>query len=203
MAALSNPVPEVAPSLQHVVVLEAAAGASRHRWIEDHLQVAAKSGARIFSLSCHFDSGGPWAGVSSLFWELFPEIQSQRPDLVQRHSLELVYALPQLRRSLTVSNPTLTDQASTHEKVRSYPADRAFRTVHGLIELLEHWKNTNSPHRPWVIACDSYDQAGAMSSCFFRELMRRRGRSLHVRLLVAVDPGKGEKISGLFSSGQT
>ena len=83
-----------------VLVVEAPSGNGRRHWIERHLQQAAESGTRVFDLSCHFDAGGPWAGVNTLFSRLLPEIQGQCPDLVQRHSLELVYILPQLRRQL-------------------------------------------------------------------------------------------------------
>ncbi len=190
------------PSLP-VLVLETPGGLSRRRCLTEYSEEEARAGARTFHLSCHFDSGGPWAGVNGLFAELFPELRAQRPDLVERHSLELVYVLPQLRHMLTVNNPTLTDLSANEERVRSYPADRAFRTVHGLIDLLDHWKQTSCPDTPWVIACDDYDGAGAMGTRFFTELMRRRGESLRLRLLVAAGPGKGEQVCGLFSRGRT
>lgn len=200
MAALSSPLPELRNSLHGVIILEAPAGALRDQWIEDRLRDASASGSRVFNVSCDFDSGGPWAGVSGLLADLFPEIQSERPDLVQRHSLELVYTLPQVRRMLTVNNPTLTDLSSNEERVRSYPADRAFRIIHGIVELLDHWKTTSSPDVPWTIACNGYDQAGAMSGRFFKELMRRRGASLRISLLIAVEKGEGEETENLFRS---
>lgn len=200
MAAFSNPVPETQASLCQVLVLEGSAGSPRKRWLDERLHDAAMSGARTFQLSCHFPEGGPWAGVSNLFSALFPEIQERRPDLVKHHSLELVYAVPQLRKCLTVSNPTLTDLSSNQERVRSYAADRAFRTVHGLIDLLDSWKTGQTPDTPWVIACDGYDQAGAMSSRFFSELIRRRGQSAHISLVVAVEKGQGEEVCRLFRS---
>src|SRR5437660_3072737 len=183
-----------------VLVVEAAAGPARRGWIEDHLEEAQASGVRTFYLHCQFTSGGPWAGVSELLFTLYDDIQSQRPDLVERHSLELVYLMPHLRRSLTVKNPTLTDMSSHAERVRSYPADRAFRTVHGLIDLLDEWKRTACPDRPWLIACDGYDEAGAMGSCFFREVIRRRGKSLRLSMLVAVESGKGEEVGHSLKS---
>ena len=200
MAAI-NLVPETDASPRQVLLLEAPAGSARKRWIEDSLRHAARSGARTFHLSCRFDEGGPWAGVSGLFAELFPEIQESRPDLAKHHSLELVYAVPQLRKYLTVSNPTLTDLSSDLERVRSYPADRAFRTVQGLIDLLDQWKTgSRAPDAPWAIACDGYDEAGAMNSRFFSELVRRRGESLNLSLIVAVDKGKADKVLQQFRS---
>src|SRR2546423_233976 len=92
-----------------VTIVECPAGPGRRLWLEDHVQQMAGPGVQTFKVSCAFDSGGPWSGVNELFSALLPEIQSQRPDLMERHALELIYVLPRLRRSLTVHNPSLTD----------------------------------------------------------------------------------------------
>jgi len=195
---LSSLVSSSSARLPQVLVVEAPAGAARQSWLKKRLHKAAQSGARTFDLCCSFDAGGPWAGVNELFSEIFPEIQSQRPRLVEHHSLELVYAVPRLRHSLTIDNPTLTDQAPPEERVRSYPADRAFRTIHGLIELLDSWKSEACADTPWVIVGDSYDDAGEMCKRFFVELSRRRGRKLHISLTMCADPGKGEEVRSWF-----
>jgi tetratricopeptide (TPR) repeat protein len=200
---LSSLVSRSSALLPQVLVVEALIGPPRQAWLEERLHEAAQSGARTFHLSCSFDAGGPWAGVNELFSAIFSEIQLQRPDLVEHHSLELVYAVPRLRHSLTIDNPTLTDQASPEERVRSYPADRAFRTVHGLIELLDSWKSQACADTPWVIVCDSYDDAGEMCKRFFGELARRRGRKLHLRLIVSTQPGKGKEVRQLFGASAT
>ncbi|MFP5260893.1 MAG: tetratricopeptide repeat protein [Blastocatellia bacterium] len=188
-------------SLSRILIVESAAGPSRRRWLEEHMKLSEVSGARTFSVSCDFSARGPWAGVNELFSELFVEIQSQRTDLVERHALELVYILPQLRRSLAVHNPCLTDLASPEEKTRNYPADRALRIVHGLIDLLDSWKSATCADTKWVIACDAYDLAGTMGGCFFSELMRRKGERLNLRLIIGVAPGKGEQTRNSLSTG--
>jgi tetratricopeptide (TPR) repeat protein len=180
-------------SLSRVLIVEGAAGPARSAWIEQRLKASAATGARTFSLSCDFNSSGPWAGVNELFSELIADIQQQYPELVEHHALELVTILPRLRKSLKVRNPSLTDLASRDEKTRNYPADRAFRIVHGLIDLLDDWKSAACLDTEWVIACDAYDQVGAMGRSFFRELMRRRGERLNLRLLVSVEPGSAEQ----------
>jgi tetratricopeptide (TPR) repeat protein len=185
--------PRTGSFLPQVVIVEAAPGLPRRRWLENRLEEMAEPGARTFSLSCDFESGGPWAGVSGLFSLLFAEIQKQRPDLVERHALELAHVLPQLSGSLTIRNPNLTDLSPDAERTRIYQADRAFRLLHGLIDLLDAWKTTTGSDTPWVIACDSYDAASAMSRRFFKELMRRRGERLHLQLLVGVRTGRGEE----------
>jgi tetratricopeptide (TPR) repeat protein len=188
-------------ALSRVLIVEAAAGPARRRWLEEHLQSSAAAGARTFSVSCDFDASGPWAGVNAFFSEFFADIQQQRPALVERHGFELVTILPRLRQSLKGSNPSLTDLATGEEKTRNYAADRAFRIVHGLIDLLDSWKTATSPEAEWVIACDAYDLAGAMGRSFFSELMRRRGERLNIRLLLAVEPGNGEQARTSLGTG--
>jgi tetratricopeptide (TPR) repeat protein len=193
MATIISPerVDEISEALSRVLIVEGAAGPARRRWLEEHAQPSAGPSARAFSISCDFGTGGPWGGVSQVFAELFTEFQSQRPELVERHALELVSVLPWLRHSIAVCNPSLTDLASPEERTRNYPADRAFRIIHGLIDLLDSWKGADCPDVEWVIACDDYDRAGTMSGRFFAELMRRVGERLRLRLLVGVEPGKG------------
>jgi hypothetical protein len=118
-----------------VQVWSAVPGKSRQRFLQERLR-ACPPQARTFYVSCDFDRAGIWAGVGALFDPIFSAIASERPDLVEKHTFELVHILPRMRRSLTVHNPTLTDLASNDEKVRNYAADRAFRIVHGLIDLL-------------------------------------------------------------------
>lgn len=195
MATIISPALERAAdeSLSRILIIEGAAGPARRRQLQSRLESSGSSGARAFCVSCDFDFGGPWAGVSEVFAELFPDIQRQAPQLVERHALELVSVLPRLRHSLHVRNPSLTDLASAEEKTRSYPADRAFRIVHGLIDLLDSWKSATCADAEWVIACDAYDLAGTIGGRFFDELMRRRGVRLNLRLLVGVAPGNGER----------
>jgi tetratricopeptide (TPR) repeat protein len=184
-----------------VLIVEAPAGEERRQWLERRLRETAPAESRTWMVSCDFDLGGPWAGAKELFASLLPEIQAKRPDLIERHALELVYVLPQLRRSLTLRNPTLTDLAPHDERSRNYAADRAYRILHGLIDLLDSWKTANGAKIPWIIACDSFCQAGVMGSRFFSELLRRRGEQLNIRLLLGVEPGRAAATRASFHSG--
>lgn len=181
-----------------VITVEAAPGVARFTWLAECLDEYARVGTRTFHLPCDFACGGPWAGVTELFSTLFPEIERSRPDLLEQHAFELAHVLPLLRRKLKVRNPNLTDMAPGSERTRNYPADRAVRNVHGLIDLLYEWKSSACPATPWVFACDGFDQAGAMASLFFRELMRRRAKRLEIRLLAGVDCGKGVSVCHSF-----
>ncbi len=177
-----------------VLILEARAGSARRTWLLDYLEEAGSSGARTFYVSCDFDLEGPWAGAKALFSTLLPEMRAQRPEPIARHSSELLCILPELSRSITFRNATLTDLSKGSEKTRNYPADRAYRNAHGLIDLLDSWKTTACPDTPWVIACDDFEASGAIGGFFFRELARRRGKKLNITLVAAVTPGNGGKI---------
>lgn len=177
---LNEPVAAAAP-----ILAAAASGSARRRWLE---RLGADFAGRSFALDLNFDHGGPWAGLRQLFAELLPEIEAELPELVERHASELAYVLPALKHELGVRNQTLTDLAPAEEKVRNYPADRAFRIVHGLIDLLDAYKTSRDPDRPWLITGDAFDRIGHIGRRFFAELVRRRATRLDLRLVLAVSP---------------
>lgn len=172
-----------------VLAVEAEPGAGRRNWLAERLREAAEGSARTWLLDCDFGTGGPWAGIHEFFVDILPEIRAQRPDLLRKHDYELVHVVPELKREMAVRNPTLTDLSPPEEKVRNYPADRAYRIVHGLIDLLDAWKGASE--EPWVLACEAWDAAGSIGRAFLRELLRRRGKRLRIVLIAAVGPGRG------------
>jgi tetratricopeptide (TPR) repeat protein len=184
----------VARPHHRVTIIEAVEGAARRSYLEQQLDLARQSGATAFMVQCHFDEGGPWAGPNEMLSPLIEEIRISRPEMVAKHSLELIYVMPRLRHELSVENPTLTDLAPAHERVRSYPVDRAFRILHGLIELLCEWKRTTAPGVPWFIACDNFDQSGNMTTRFFIELIRRKAEEMDLQVLFAVAPGAAQEV---------
>lgn len=181
-----------------VVVVQAPATRLRGEILRERLTKAEQRGSRTWPLDTGFEAGGPWAGIHDLFARILGEMREQRPDLVEKHDYELIHVLPELRRSLRVRYSTLTDLAPPEEKVRNYPADRAFRIVHGLIDLLDAWKGHEGT--AWVIACDNFDQISHIGRRFFRELMRRRGERLGLTLLVACEPASTDEVRGRFTS---
>ncbi len=183
-----------------VLILEAAPGKSRTNRLQQELEKAASPQGWSALLPCSFQVGGPWAGLDVLFRSLLPILEESRLDLLTRHDYELVNVLPELRRKLQVRNPTLTDQATPEEKVRNYPADRIYRVLHGLIDLID--EVLARPRRsPVVLACDDYDEIGPMGREFFIHLMRRRGSKLGLTLMLAVSPGKAGETAQRFNAG--
>jgi tetratricopeptide (TPR) repeat protein len=182
-----------------VLVLEAPAGSARLKHLQQHIDQARGSGAATWLLECHREEGGPWAGLRDLIAELVLDLQRKAPALIEKHDYELAFVLPELRRTLQVRNSSLTDVSHESERTRYYASDRAFRIPNGLVDLLTSWR----PHAagvPWVIACNDFDHSGTLTRMFFTELMRRRGRQLDLRLIVAVAPGSGEAVLKQFDA---
>ena len=165
----------------------------------DVLEPRLQSGEYVVFLDCSFDTGGPWAGVSTLFRDVISTATQNDQALLQRHAFELVQVLPHLRAVLTVSNPTLTDLARDEEKVRNYAADRAFRLVHGLINLLDEYGEVAPSSGPVTMVCHRFNEAGVVCTRFFAELVRRRAAKLGIRLLLGIAEATREESRALFT----
>src|SRR5947209_3010905 len=131
-------------------VLLVEAGQARRSVLEGWVRKARKGG-NGWLLPCDFAEGGPWAGVADLFLDVVPKLEANAGELLVRHDYELVSILPALRSKLNPRNPSLTDVANAKEQVRLYPADRAFRILHGLIDLLTEWKGGGTNSSPWLV----------------------------------------------------
>ncbi len=170
-----------------LIVLTARPGRARRAVLARWLGEAEADGARGWLLPCSFAEGGPWAGVRELLASAVAGLAGDDLAVLRRHDYELVRVLPDLRVSLGTTRESLTELAPAKERVRNYPADRAFRLVHGLVDLLAELKSSPG-EASWVIACDDFDAAGAIGRRFFAELLRRRGEALRLTLVVAADP---------------
>jgi tetratricopeptide (TPR) repeat protein len=174
-------------SFGKTIVLEANDGRTRQDAIQTWLRSAEITGANTWLLRTDRDRDGLWAGLQDLLIDLIPQIQAQAPDLIVQHDYELTRILPALRRSISVRYSTLTDIAEESEQIRNYPADRAFRIVAGIIDLLIAWfEISGSSH--WVIGLDAYDRSGALVRLFVRELVRRTVNRLNLTVLIAISP---------------
>src|SRR5438105_15403503 len=186
--------PTASDSRGKAVFLEAEPGPARSALVEAWL---AQADGRVLRLDGDVDEHGVWAGLHQLLEALLPEIRERAPHLLEKHAYELCLVLPQLRRELTVRNPCLTDMASDDEKVRNYPNDRAYRSLHGVIDLLDEWHTVDGQTR-WTLACDNFLSATPLVRRFFAELVRRRGQRLQLALLLAVSPGEVTQAASLF-----
>ncbi len=169
----------------HVIVLEAAKGQCRYNYLQKLLGKAHNIGTKTWLLNCDKTMEGPWAGLKDLLTDILPQVKVQAPDLLVKYDYELTRVLPALRRLISVRYPSLTDIATEKEQIRNYPADRAFRIIHGIIDFLTAWFELCQTSS-LIIACDNYDLSGGLVRIFFAELMRRRSQKMNLNLIVAV-----------------
>jgi tetratricopeptide (TPR) repeat protein len=186
--------PKPWPQEAGVVVLESGPGEARDGVVASWLADRNDSGGPTWRLQCSSREGGTWAGLDTLVQKLVPDLHEQAPELLSRHAHELCLIVPALRAQLAFPE-TLTDTAQDDERTRNYAADRAYRSLHGLIDLVSEWHALTNPG-PCSIACDRYEDANALVRRFFSELIRRRGGRLGLHLLMVVDLGRGEDIAG-------
>ncbi|MDF5713274.1 MAG: hypothetical protein PUP93_05155 [Rhizonema sp. NSF051] len=182
-----------------VIVLKAAAGKFRHTYLQESLRKAEHIDANTWLINCDRKQYGPWAGLKDLLTDILPQVSAQVPDLIVKYDYELTRVLPGLRRTISVRYPSLTDIATEQEQIRNYPADRAFRIIHGIIDFLTAWFE-HSQTSQLIIACDCYDLSGGLVRIFFAELMRRRAQRLNLTLIIAISQHSEHKdIVGKFN----
>jgi tetratricopeptide (TPR) repeat protein len=186
-------------STAQVILFASKPGEARDNYLQQQLDIAQHNKATTWFLSCNRDQNGPWAGLADMFSDIVPQIQKQAPDLISKHDYELVAILPALRRTISVRNPNLTDtSASKRELSRNYPADRAFRIVHGLVDLFYAWyQRLNTP---LVIACDRFDSASVLVNSFFVELIRRHYQHINLTLVLAINSEAIETVAARFDT---
>ncbi len=179
-----------------MAVLEAASAEARDDVVARWLATQHERSDKVWLLGCVPERHGIWAGPASLFERLVPAIRAGAPQLLAQHGQELCLVVPALRAELSVAR-SLTDIADDEEQTRNYAADRAYRSLHGLIDLLDEWHEVAHPG-PWSIVCDDYDAANGLVRKFFVELVRRRGAQLGLSLLLVVGPGRGDEVADEF-----
>ncbi len=174
-------------------IVEGGRSAVRRDYIAGLLAQARADGIETHDISCRLETGGVWAGLADLLRALLPRIEESRPDLIAKHSYELALALPELRKRFPLTDASLTDSSPVKERIRSYPIDRAYRLLHGVIDLLAEWLPQNGARL--LVVCEDFDGAGALMRRFFREFVRRRVSRLPLDLVFVVDNGGGAAAS--------
>jgi tetratricopeptide (TPR) repeat protein len=186
----------------NVSFVESPSGRERGVLLNRLRRYAEQENARVWVLPCAFEEGGPWAGIRDFLGDLVERVFDEKQELLRRHDYEIAHVLPEMKRRISVRNPCLTDIAGPDEKVRNYPADRAYRIVHGLIDLLSSLKEAGDTTN-WVLLCDNFEAIGHIGHRFFKELMRRRGERLRLTLVLVTEPGRGQRVRESLNSGST
>lgn len=127
-----------------------------------------------FEVDCHSRLRGPYTGVGTLLRALVPAVHAERPDLVQRHALEILSAAPELSGLIGAGPQTLTSLAIPSERTRIYPANRTRRLAHGVFEFLRSHAEL-AGHDPLTLVFANLDEADHTDQEFVAIALRRSG----------------------------
>ncbi|MBB4910859.1 tetratricopeptide repeat protein [Actinophytocola algeriensis] len=87
---------------------------------------------------CDAWAGGPYAGAGEFLEVVVAELLGRAPELVDRHAVELVSAVPGLAPVLPASAAAALDE-SADVQIRFHPAARTRALAFGLAELVRAW----------------------------------------------------------------
>lgn len=173
-----------------------------HIWIEgrysrDRLCAAASVGLAelVAPVDAHRRLRGPYTAAGTILRDLVPALPEDRPDLVQRHDIEVLSACPELRQVVPATRETLTSLAVPQERTRFYSRLRTLRIAHGLSELIRD-SLSDGPRRMLVI--DNAHQADPTDAELISVLVRRLDPA-QLTLIVCTAPG-AVKHAGLLSA---
>ncbi|MEU7581400.1 tetratricopeptide repeat protein [Streptomyces sp. NPDC041068] len=124
------------------------------------------------SVDCHRRLRGPYTGAGSLLRSLAPHIDAIRPELLDRHKVEVLALAPELRGLVTAPPETLTARAAPAERTRLHPRTRTRRLAHGVVELLLSFARLDR-RRPLVLDFAHVDAADPTDQEFLAVLLRR------------------------------
>jgi tetratricopeptide (TPR) repeat protein len=119
--------------------------AARHLWITAPSRAARGAllaGAPLTGqpvlpvVDAHRRLRGPYTAAGTIVRVLALTALERRPDLVERHEIELLTVAPDLRASVPARRATLTSLAAPLERTRYYSRARTLRLAHGLAEFL-------------------------------------------------------------------
>jgi tetratricopeptide (TPR) repeat protein len=103
---------------------------------------------------CDAWTGGPYAGVGEFIQLVVAKLLGRAPELVERHAVELVSAVPALAPILPASAAAALDE-SADVQIRFHPAARTRALAFGLAELVRAW----AAAEPATVTFDNTDRA--------------------------------------------
>jgi tetratricopeptide (TPR) repeat protein len=71
--------------------------------------------------------------------------------------------------------------------------------VYGMVDLFQSWQAYREYDR-LIVVCDNYDRVSSLVRGFFTELLRRVGKRVNLTLVLAANPGNGNKVLEEFDS---
>jgi tetratricopeptide (TPR) repeat protein len=122
---------------------------ARHHWIQLSAPAAPEALAGLVAdsvpvgtplmapVSAHRGLRGPYTAAGTVMRAIVPRVWETRPDLVDRHQIELLSVAPELGTLMAATRQTLTSLAVPKERTRFYSRLRTQRLSHGLVEFLD------------------------------------------------------------------
>jgi tetratricopeptide (TPR) repeat protein len=123
-------------------------------------------------VDCHRRLRGPYTGLGSLMRALVPTVYARWPELVRKHSIEILSVAPELRGKIDAPPETLTSLAVPTERTRIYPANRTRRHAHGAIEFLRSYVDL-AGLRSLTLSFRNVDEADHTDQEFLAIALRR------------------------------
>jgi tetratricopeptide (TPR) repeat protein len=106
---------------------------------------------------CHRRLRGPFTAGGQLLHAVVPDLLEDDAELLAAHASEVVALAPDLASLVPTRPRTLTNLAESTERTRFYPASRALRIAHGIVELLIEWARIRHPGGAVVVFRDVDD----------------------------------------------
>ncbi|MEV5981810.1 tetratricopeptide repeat protein [Streptomyces sp. NPDC052114] len=124
------------------------------------------------AVDCHRRLRGPYTGAGSLLRALVPRVHAVRPELLDRHKVEILALAPELRGLVPAPPDTLSTRAAPAERTRLHPPTRTRRLAHGAVALLRSFAALDG-RRPLVLDFAHADAADPTDQEFLALLLRR------------------------------
>jgi hypothetical protein len=125
---------------------------------------------------------GPYTAAGTILRGLIPGLLQRRPELVQRHDIEVLSASPELREAVQATRKALTPLAEPGESTRLHSRLRTLRIAHGLTELIDDGLG-DGPRRTLVI--DNAHRADPTDAELIGVLLRRIDPALLTLVVLA------------------
>ena len=126
----------------------------------------------VIEVRSHRRLRGPYTAAGAILRHAVPELLAIDRELVAARAAAIVTMAPELTALVPLAPKTLTNQASSEERTRFYPAVRTLRLSHGAAELLTDWARLAHPGGV-VLSFLDLDDADPCDREFVSVLLRR------------------------------
>jgi tetratricopeptide (TPR) repeat protein len=136
-------------------------------------------------VSCHARLRGPYSGTRRVLEAVMADAQHRCPDLVDKHRVELLYAVPELSAIIGPAPESLVSATPHAERTRYFGHSLIRAMSQGIITFLVEYAARARPGRdaPLTLALDDVDAAEATEQELI-ELIVRRADPATLRLAV-------------------